>query len=63
VILCFLVYFRILTVLQVTQYDGKKPGGKQLESESVHGVMKVLTQHLPGKQYNTFRIASPWPSP
>jgi hypothetical protein len=25
--------------------------------------MKVLTQHLPGKQYNTFRIASPWPSP
>jgi hypothetical protein len=32
---------------------------KELEFESDHGVMKVLTQHLPGKQQNSVRIASP----
>jgi len=36
---------------------------KELEFESNHGVMKVLTQHLPGKQQNSVRTARLWPSP
>jgi len=36
---------------------------KELEFESDHGVMKVLTLHLPGKRQNSIRIASLWPHP
>jgi hypothetical protein len=34
-----------------------------LDFESDHGVMKALTKHLPGKQQNSVRRVSRWPSP
>jgi hypothetical protein len=38
---------------------GRLVVNKELEFESDHGIMKVLIQHLPGKQQNSIRIASP----
>ena len=42
---------------------GRLMVNKELQFESDHGVMKVLTQHLPGKQQNSVGIARLWPSP
>jgi len=50
-------------MLSVSMKVGRLVINKELDFESDHRVMKVLTQHLPGKQQNSVRIAGPWPSP
>ena len=63
----FDAFWFILEYCQYCRLHSMKAGrlvvNKELEFGSDHGVRKVLTQHLPGKQQNSVRIASPWPSP